>query len=293
MLPIITIDRDTSIDGGSTKFPDGLSDNRYIIFKIYDTSAGDPNIAIVNAASGLIDGAKAAFSGTGDALSTIATSVGLAGNTVMDTAEDLLTKFDDLGNPALAEIWKDNLYLPLPNELAETLAHGYSEEAGFAQSLPIAGGLISGAGNFAKTASSHISKGTGRQALIYNENKLAMFTGSEFRTISLSWTLIANNPTEAKNIQTIITKLKAYSSPQAVAGKMLLRAPYFVRLDFPNKIINQAMQFKETVMTGIEVNYAVSGHMETFVDDMPKTISLSITFKDREPKTLQAWARTE
>ena len=78
-----------------------------------------------------------------------------------------------------------------------------------------------------------------------------------------------------------------------MSGKLLLRAPFFAKLDFSNQLINTALQFKEVVMTSIEVNYSTSGYMETYSDDAPKTMSLSVTFQDREPKTLEDWIGTE
>ncbi|MCD6435186.1 MAG: baseplate tail-tube junction protein [Clostridiales bacterium] len=218
---------------------------------------------------------------------------GTAAESMWDSGKKFLTEFSDVGNPALGgknPTWMDNIWLPLPNEIGESLSHQYNESTGLLNTLTGGGakGVVDG---LVTTPSDIISKATGTQALIFNENKLAQFEGSDFRSITLSWTLIANNPKEARSIQEIITKLKAFSSPQAVSGKLLLRAPFFCRLEFPNKIIDEALQFRETVMTSIDVNYSVTGYMETFRDDMPKTISLSITFKDREPKTLQAWAK--
>lgn len=298
LTPIKTIERVTSNDtsGSSTVFPTGLSAERYIIIKIYDTSEADPNKSIAQAGGAPIEIAKQAFSGTGTAsaegvVSGLIDFGASATSDVIAAGGEFLSGLTDYGNTALAETWKDNIYLPLPNDLSESLNHNYAAESGFLQdeNTPVLGTAVRTVGGLAAGASKLISKATGRQSMVFNENKLAMFTESEFRSISLTWTLIANNPTEALNIQTIITKLKAYSSPQAVAGKLLLRAPFFCRLEFPNRVINDALQFNETVMTSIEVNYSVTGHMETFLDDMPKTISLSINFQDREPKTLQAW----
>ncbi len=295
--------------GGSTKFPNNLSADRYVVIKIYDTSMGDPNKSLAQTAGAVVEVTKSAFNSIAAGkvdLSKITETFGEitkdttdllkdAGDNIWDAGKKYLQEFEDVGNPSLntlggVEQWMDNLYLPLPNELGESLQHEYDEN-GKGLLDTISGGTVdAGITSTIGGASDIISKATGTQALIYNHNKLAQFTGSAFRSITLTWTLIANSANEAKNIQEIITKLKAYSSPQAVSGKLLLRAPFFCKLEFRNPIINDALQFKEVVMTSIEVNYSVTGYMETFKDGMPKTISLSVTFKDREPKTLQAWA---
>ena len=317
-----------STNPSANKFPKTLSKERTIIIKIYDTAYNDPNKTIAQGAGSAVNAAASAFNNTssikaalkaGEAavddggflssitdfadsslkgIDAVGSGVKTAFNVTVSTYSDFASNFKDVGNRGLVsrggadgiEKWMDSLYLPLPNEISETLQHNYSDTEGFAQSGLI-GGVTGALSSPAKGASNIASKATGRQALIKNANKLVQFDSSAFRTISLSWTLIANNPEESIAIQNIITKLKAYSSPQAVSGKLLLRAPFFCRLEFPNKIIDNALQFHECVIESIEVNYSTSGHMETFVDDMPKTMSLTIKFQDREPKTLQAWAQ--
>ena len=53
--------------------------------------------------------------------------------------------------------------------------------------------------------------------------------------------------------------------------------------------MNKALQFNEVNITSINVEYSPGGNMETFHDDMPKSVDLSITFTDREPKTAADW----
>ncbi len=317
--------------GSSTtlKFPSEpqLNIDRYVAIKIYDTSEQDPNEQIAafanTGASAVVSAAKSAFNGLGafsaggdwkdvtkklggdsitgikDVYNTLTSS----GDSFVAHGESLQSLADglkDFGNISLNSaqssitgepIYKDMVWLPIPNGLSEGISHNYHEGLGFIAELD------SELGNHVKSVietgtkySKIVSKGTGTQALSYNENKLLDFTGSQFRTINLSWTLIANSAQEAKTIQEIILKLKAYSSPQAVAGKMLLRAPFFCKLEFQNKHLEEQLQFKECVITNINVNYSTDGDMMTFHDGKPKTITLDITIKDREPKTLQNWA---
>jgi len=302
----------TAVD--TTKFPFDLSSNRYVEIKIYNTAAGDPNKDLLDAGGALVGAAAAgfkAFSGEEDFLAQVTAGFGAVGSGIgsafesaqkgaTETFKQYSKNFDKngFGNAPLPETFKDKIFLPLPNEIAENLSHTYKEEGGITDTIDeLTGGVgtaLVGKSNAAGIGSltglsNLVSKATGRQAILYNKNKLAMFESSAFRSITLNWTMIPNNQREAHAIHTIITKMKAYSSPQAVANKLLLRAPFFARLEFHNKVINDALQFKEVVITGIDVNYTVSGHMETFHDDIPKTVSMSVTFQDREPKTLQAW----
>jgi len=250
-------------------------------------------------------------------LGTSALKVYDSGGDALESMQQSIAGFKDVGNPkvgALGDaVWMDEMWLPLPNDISEGLGHNWSENgkgtldtitngiAGIFSAFKGTNNLdsLSGIGDtFGKSAMSTItdlsdvaSKVTGTQALTYNENKLLQYTDTDFRSITLKWKLVPNNQRENLVLQEIITKLKAYSSPQAVAGKILLRAPFFCRLMFFNPTLNDALQFDECVMTSIDVNYSGAGTMETFKDHMPKVMDLSITFKDREPKTLQHWAK--
>lgn len=306
----------------SSKFPFHLGHNRYLEIQIYNTIPGDPNEDLLKAAKGPIDESKKAFksylsssSFINDATKNVFNVAGgtASGNTpstdwnavfsksldyakeaAKNTFQDWNSRAQGFGNTALPNDFMDTIFLPLPNDIQEKLSYQYSEQDGLTASLienVPSGAVLKTAIDAITGASNIISKATGRQALSYNKNLLAKFDGADFRDISLSWTLIPNNQQEAIAIQDIIAKLKAYSSPQAVANKLLLRAPFFAKLVFQNDVINEALQFKEVVITSIDVNWTVSGHMETFHDDMPKTISLTINFKDREPKTQEAWAQ--
>ena len=299
------------IDAGvsTTKFPFHLSPNRYLEIHIYNTSEGDPNKQLLDVASGVVEQTQQAFKSyidQGDFINNIKaqlstseasettlniSSIGNLIDGVEQAWKNWTTQLNSFGNPSLPKKFVDVIFLPLPNDIQEQLNYEYSEESGLADTFlqsaigtPVKEGIEKFTG-----ISNIVSMATGTQALSYNKNLLAKFDRANFREISLTWTLIPNNQKEAVAIQTIITKLKAYSSPQAVAGKLLLRAPFFAKLKFQNKVIDQALQFKEVVITNIEVNWTVSGRMETFHDDNPKTLSLTVTFKDREPKTQEAW----
>ena len=291
--------RNKNIVGDTIHFPTGLNSKRYIKIQIFDTTKHmqDPNKPIATGAKAVVDQARQLVKGEIPGTIEIDNLSELGGDAVKLVKDDFApvaaaweqytSTFTDVGNPALSENFKDNIFLPLPNELEESLSHTWSNDnKGLVQSIPGAEMLGTGVAK----VSDLVSLATGTQALVFNHNKRAKFIETEFRSITLTWTLVPNNHNESIAIQSIITKLKAYSSPQAVGGKSLLRAPFFARLHFDNSTLNDALQFKEVVMTNISVNYSVSGFMETFdKDDMPKNMSLSITFQDREPKTLQAW----
>ncbi len=294
---------------GSSKYPSNLSQDRYLTIGVWDTSKNDPNQLISDIASSAARSVKeAAFgSATGtavpaDAAPSLTKSIDNAWNGAGGIAKQYYNNNiskGNFGNPSLDDggipVWKYNFYLPLPNEIQEALSHDFTSQGGLvdqaAELLTSIPGIskLSGLSDTAGKISNMASLATGSQAWSYYDNKVLKYTSSDFRSLDCSWTMIANNQAEAKTIQEIILQLKAFSSPESRAGKLMVQAPHFFSLTFNNKVIDDALQFKEVVITGLSVNYSTNSDMQLFVDEMPKTINLSITFKDREPKLANTW----
>jgi len=197
-----------------------------------------------------------------------------------------------LGNGSVddhAKSFVANIYLPLPNEIQEALSHSYEEQAGWMGAVKENTPFLNSGIDMGVAMAGFISKITGSRSVTFDRNRVSMYTESAFRTISLSWSLVPNNKEESKAIHKIIKSLKKYSSPDSVAGKILLKSPHFFRIKFGNELIDEALQFYEVVIEEIGIDYSPGGHMEMHHDDTPKTMNLSITFKDREPKLMGHW----
>ena len=296
---------------GSQKFPGDLSADDSVVIGIYDSSQSDAINKMSDGVSKVSDMMKQAFGDGGsggsggmmmggaqlESLANIAKS-----KEAMDTSPGKgkgITLPDmgigasptiDIGNGGLPAVFKGTITLPLPNNLQESLSHQYDEQGGWVEDLDaIAGGhgknLID---NFAKLGAIY-AKNTGSRSFTFDRNRIAMYTSTAFRSVTLSWTLIPNNADDTETIQKIVMDFKKFSSPQSVAKKLLLRSPHYFRIKFPNKIIDKALQFYEVVCTDISVQYNPGGSMEMTHDNAPKSIELSVTFKDREPKLYEDW----
>jgi len=241
------------------------------------SSAGD---LITGIAGGVVD--------AGGTLVSESSKVGVAGiNDIISSVSK-----NGLGNGSVSDHAKSfvaNIYLPLPNEIQEALSHSYEEEAGWVGDVKANMPFLDSGVNMAVGAAAFISKMTGSRSVTFDKNRVSMYTESAFRTISLSWALVPNNQEESKAIHEIAKSLKKYSSPESVSGKILLKSPHFFRLKFGNKLIDEALQFYEVVIEEIGIDYSPGGNMEMNHDDTPKTLSLNITFKDREPKLMEDW----
>jgi len=293
--------------GSSIVFPDNLDNIRYLTIQVYSPNKNkELNTALSASTSAVVTAGNDAFKSLSDADSIGSFVTGLK-DAIVEGAKALVTVIPtgvealkqqyksvannlistgDLSNAKLTSDWIDNLYLPLPNELAESMSHVFAEKPGWADAM-IPGSRTLGEGVQEKTAI--LASATGQQALVYDENKIQMYQSSAFRIIDLSWTLTPHNAPEAKKLQEIVRRLKMYSSPRSQSGKLLLEAPHFFKLSFGNEVINNALQFNEVVLTSVSVAYSPGSSLELFHDGMPKSVQLGLSFKDREPKLASDW----
>jgi hypothetical protein len=205
---------------------------------------------------------------------------------------------DDLGNRRLSKSLAYTFYLPIPNNLSENFSNTYEEKDGWiidaakfmADKTGPLGSLAKKGVGMVGGGMETLAKFTGSRKIKFYENKLQMFNAQNFREISLSWTFVPHSAGEAMALQNIVKKIKAYGSPEAMAGKLLIKAPNFFSLDFKgNYVLNDALRFNEVVLISCAIDYVPGGVMETYHDNMPKAYQLSMTFRDRQPKLRRDW----
>jgi len=297
------------------KFPANLDENRYMIIKVFNTSVADKvTKGLTDATGKVLSDMSAAF---GESLNSISESgiggiggvmdsLSKAGSSIMSSIKntdfgfmgDILKTYGDVftrasgpagfGNAKLRADWKENIYLPLPNELQEALSNSYEEQEGWMNTILKKAGA-EGAMNTVSEISAFHAKATGARQIKYWENKIQMYSGTNFREINLTWTLIPNNQQESQQIHNIIKALKIYGSPSGTLKKLFVEAPHFFSLQFMNPVFDQALSFREVVLIDVKVGYSPSAGMELFADQLPKAVTLNITFRDREPKLAQDW----
>jgi hypothetical protein len=305
---------------GGDKFPYDLDYNRTMKINVWDTqdadyvfeglASGTKKMANKAAAFFGESGSSAASSASSSSImdrmgnaisetitSTIGSSVFSAGNlNISGTNIPLPT---DFGNRRLSKTLIHSFYLPIPNTISENFSNVYEEKDGWimdaaklASKVPVFGDIGKMAATMASGGMESIAKFTGSRKIKFYENKLQMFNAQNFREISLSWTLIPHNQAEANTLQNIVKQIKAYGSPESMAGKLLIKAPNFFSLDFKgNKVLNDALRFDEVVLVSCAIDYVPGGVMELYRDGMPKAYTLSMTFRDRQPKLRRDWLK--
>lgn len=214
-----------------------------------------------------------------------------------DEIVDKLTKAaDDYKNgeysTAIEEITKKlggklmrNISLPIPNELADLAAHGWSADTGLMKEAMDAVGITKLAGGIA----SKIQDQLGLSKITPNPGYFQNYSGSGPRFFSFTFNFIPNSQKEANTLIDIIMTIKKYSSPTSTLAGTALLAPHVFHIEFGNDKLNRLTNMRPCVLQSIDVNYSGSGFMETTMDGMPKHIVVSMSFAESRALTSDDW----
>jgi len=272
----------TQSTAGLTVFPNDIMtknfDNKRLYISIYESkSATDIAAQLTNTA---IKGKDKVFAAAKNGKGIVGTAKAIA-----SSLNSILNEIADFKG-----VEKYIIALPLPNELSDSQAHGFSTETGFSAA---AGELVEAANPLFS-----INKAVGRIAaalsvprVLANPGYFQNYTGSEPRTFSFSFKMIPNSRVEADTIIKVITMLKKYSSPSLTAGSIML-APNFFHFWFSNETLQQLTGIRPCIISDVQTNYAGSGILETTMDGMPKQIDMAITIKELRTITEDKWVHT-
>ena len=306
--------------GGVTKFPFDLEPEKTMAIHVYDTSVNDKiyqgtldttqNVMAIGSSmfGNLVN--KTASWITGSEQHLVGQVVpradgGLWGNNTQGFLNDVDSGLKNFVNqlpstaftPAngkLAKTYHETFYLPIPNGLQEAVSNTYEDQPGWINDMPFMGegGIVqSTIGSIAEKSATY-AKNTGARHIQYYENQIQMYTSTDFREITLQWDLVPNNAQESKALHELARKIKMYGSPESAAGKILVKSPCFFGIEFNNEVLDNALQFCEVVLVSLNVDYVPGGNMEMNEDQTPKMISLSMSFRDREPKLRENWEQS-
>ena len=180
--------------------------------------------------------------------------------------------------------------LPLPNELSDSQAHGFSADTGIVKDVvdkvdDIASGVI---GFSINKAIGRISSTLSSQRVLANPGYFQNYTGSAPRSFSFSFKMVPNSRKEADTIIEVIKQLKKHSSPSITANS-IMRAPNFFHFWFSNDTLQVLTGIRPCIISDISTNYAGSGILETTMDGMPKQIEISINIKELRTITEDKW----
>jgi hypothetical protein len=290
-------------DGWIAKFPDDLDINRYIEINFYKPNLLGTAVDQIekSATSGITTILNNNTDNIVESLNNVAKEVS---NTVRTSGSKVWQSLKEEANtrkitqrvdtsPAKKEI-VGFFYLPLPNELQETLNHEWNEENGIVSTV-IQKGMDTTLKNDLSIQKiiNGIAGLTGTRNVTTNPDYIQMYKGTKPRSVSFSWTLVPQSKKEAEVIWTIIRRFKAYSSPHPSSSYGFLTAPYFCSIKLINEKMDEALKFNDMIIDSVSVNYSEAGNMELFHDGTPKSMVLSVSFIERRAKTFEDWSIAE
>jgi hypothetical protein len=127
---------------------------------------------------------------------------------------------------------------------------------------------------------------------ILNPHLTVLFSGVDLRTFAYTWNLMPRSLDESKNINEIINYIKRCSLPSYTEGRVGLKFPKEVQVDFVGSGIEEFIfGTKRTVILSVDVGYTPSGHPTMFKSGAPVGLSLSITLKEVSIRTAEDYGQ--
>lgn len=167
-----------------------------------------------------------------------------------------------------------------------SLAQVASEVAGGAASTKLP--IISKIGKLASLGLSAVQSNAAKlalstQGLAVNPQQQLLFDGIDFRSYQMAFTFTPYSQQEANDVRKIVQLFRTHAAPQIITGGagMFFVPPSTFNLQF---ILNNSenpyiTRVAESVITGIDVNYAPNG-WSTHSDGSPVQTTLTMNFKE-------------
>lgn len=182
------------------------------------------------------------------------------------------------------------LYMPENFNLASAFAYDDNTSLASAMgSLPLIGGVISSATNFASGSNEAFKLALNRAGYVFNPQKQILFQGVEFRNFSMSFTFTPYSAAEAEQVKRIVEKFRMYAAPKRNSqldssgnkSNMFWVPPALFGIEFQmNGQQNPNLpKLKDCIIESIDVNYAPNG-WTTHTDGAPVQTTMTIEFKE-------------
>jgi len=278
-------------------FPNDLSKQNYIAFDFYSPDLGKN---IVTALTSVVDAGVQFATGKGNpkvSLEKAGSSSKAVGNKVANAFSKRVNAsangkasadLDSAAIDANAKTYKDSIFMPLTNGIAESISNEYLQGQGVVSNL-MSKAMDMGGDFSVSNALSGMAKFTGSRALLTNPDKVQEYKGTGLRSLSLAWIISPQSKEETKTILNIIRLFKLYSAPELQLANALLLAPYFCKVTLTNELLNEVLRYEEMMIQTVNITYGSGGAMEIFEDGMPKEINLTLELVERRMKTMEDW----
>lgn len=177
------------------------------------------------------------------------------------------------------------LYMPENFNLSSAL--NYDDNTSLASamgSLPLIGGVVTSATNFASGSNEAFKLALNRAGYVFNPQKQVLFQGVEFREFSMSFTFTPYSQDEGEQVKKIIEKFRMYAAPKrnTEIGKNMFWVPpalFGIEFRFQGQQNPNLPKLKKCVIKNVDVNYTPNG-WTTHTDGAPVQTTMTIEFQE-------------
>jgi hypothetical protein len=173
----------------------------------------------------------------------------------------------------------------------DTISSGRSQTADFvsAYSTPTLGRSVSSVMAAALALTPGISDtGLGKFSqsqlgVVRNPHLNAIFTGVRLKSYNFTWKLAPKSEEEGRELESIITYIKAAMHPQIILGGFALEYPFIAELEFQMgeaSMTSTLPHVKNSFITRLDVNSSSSGTPAFFKDGKPVTVEIGMGFQE-------------
>lgn len=132
---------------------------------------------------------------------------------------------------------------------------------------------------------------------IPNPHLATFFNGVQMRSHNFEWTFTPRNPSESRDLQEIVTKLKQNSLPafSPSGGTQILQYPYLCIIELHpwEKDNSPLIKYKPALLRSVNINYSPNGIPSFFAGTtLPTFISISLNFVETEYFTSNDFGRS-
>lgn len=154
-------------------------------------------------------------------------------------------------------------------------------------------GALAGIGKGITNEIANAGKSGAITGMITNPHQTVVFSGVGLRGYNYSWNFSPRSLEESRALNDIFNYLRRAALPSYTEGKIGLRYPDEVQIDFiGNGIEEYVYGSKRSVITDVAINYAQEGHPTFYKSGAPTSVSLSITLKETAIRTADDYENT-
>ena len=184
----------------------------------------------------------------------------------------------------------DTIALYMPDTIQFQFAASYTTVSLKDAISEAAGALPGSLGKLAKGATSMVDSGVAKLGLnaagyAINPQQQLLFDGIDFRSYQLAFTFTPRNKSESDTVRDIILSFRKHAAPTIItdAASMAFRVPDSFLVQFFQVGSGQntyITKLKESVLTGVDVNYSPNGIWSAHADGSPTQIQMTLQFKE-------------